>query len=35
MALELEAYNHLFTTQDRREGVAAFNKKRSPDFKGR
>jgi enoyl-CoA hydratase len=35
MALELEAYNHLFTTQDRREGVAAFNQKRSPDFRGR
>lgn len=35
MALELEAYNDLFTTQDRREGVAAFNQKRSPDFKGR
>lgn len=35
MALELEAYNQLFTTQDRREGVAAFNQKRSPDFKGR
>ena len=35
MALELDAYNHLFTTQDRREGVAAFNQKRSPDFKGR
>lgn len=35
MALELEAYNHLFTTQDRREGVASFNQKRPAVFQGR
>ncbi|MDO8801111.1 enoyl-CoA hydratase/isomerase family protein [Phenylobacterium sp.] len=34
MALELDAYNHLFTTEDRREGVAAFNQKRPPTFRG-
>ena len=32
---ELEAYNRLVTTEDRREGVLAFNEKRKPDFKGR
>jgi enoyl-CoA hydratase/carnithine racemase len=32
---EIEAYNQLFTTEDRREGVRAFNEKRKPDFKGR
>jgi enoyl-CoA hydratase/carnithine racemase len=32
---EVEAYNRLVDTEDRREGVAAFNEKRSPDFKGR
>lgn len=35
MALELEAYNALFATADRREGVAAFNQKRSASFLGR
>ncbi|MBP6545272.1 MAG: enoyl-CoA hydratase/isomerase family protein [Phenylobacterium sp.] len=35
MALELEAYNQLFTTEDRREGVASFNQKQAPAFKGR
>jgi enoyl-CoA hydratase/carnithine racemase len=35
MQLELEAYNFLFTTADRREGVAAFNEKRTPKFEGR
>lgn len=34
MALELDAYNQLFTTQDRREGVASFNEKRTPSFRG-
>jgi enoyl-CoA hydratase/carnithine racemase len=34
MDLELTVYNHLFTTQDRREGVASFNEKRAPRFRG-
>jgi enoyl-CoA hydratase/carnithine racemase len=32
---EIEAYNRLVDTEDRREGVRAFNEKRKPDFKGR
>ena len=35
MFLEIEAYNRLIPTEDRHEGVAAFNEKRKPDFKGR
>ena len=34
MALELSEYNRLFTTEDRREGVAAFNQKRMAAFRG-
>lgn len=34
MALELVEYNRLFKTKDRREGVAAFNQKRTAVFKG-
>lgn len=34
-AFEIEAYNNLVGTEDRLEGVRAFNEKRKPDFKGR
>jgi enoyl-CoA hydratase/carnithine racemase len=32
---EIEAYNRLVSSEDRHEGVRAFNEKRAPDFKGR
>ena len=32
---EIEAYNRLIPTEDRLEGVRAFNEKRTPEFKGR
>jgi enoyl-CoA hydratase/carnithine racemase len=32
---EVEAYNHLVDTDDRREGILAFNEKRKPQFKGK
>ncbi|HEY1541331.1 MAG TPA: enoyl-CoA hydratase-related protein [Xanthobacteraceae bacterium] len=35
MLFEIEAYNRLVPTEDRREGIAAFNEKRPPQFKGR
>jgi len=35
LAFEIEAYNRLVSTEDRREGIAAFNEKRPPRFKGR
>jgi len=35
MAFEIEAYNRLVPTEDRREGVRAFNERRKPDFRGR
>ncbi len=34
MALEIEAYSRLVSTQDRIEGVEAFSQKRRPLFKG-
>lgn len=34
LSFEIEAYNRTVTTADRREGVAAFNEKRKPDFNG-
>lgn len=35
LAFEIEAYNRLVPTEDRREGVLAFNEKRKPRFQGR
>jgi enoyl-CoA hydratase len=34
-AFELEAYNRTVVTEDREEGIRAFNEKRPPSFKGR
>jgi enoyl-CoA hydratase/carnithine racemase len=34
LAFEIEAYNRLVPTQDRREGVLAFNERRTPVFRG-
>jgi len=34
MFFEIDVYNRLVPTEDRREGVRAFNEKRKPDFKG-
>lgn len=35
LAYEIEAYNRTVPSEDRREGVDAFNEKRKPQFKGR
>ena len=35
LMFEIEAYNRLVDTKDRREGVLAFNERRKPVFKGR
>jgi enoyl-CoA hydratase/carnithine racemase len=35
LAFEIEAYNRTVPTEDRREGVLAFNEKRKPEFKGK
>ena len=35
IASEIEAYNRLVPTSDRREGVLAFNERREPRFEGR
>jgi enoyl-CoA hydratase len=35
LTFEIEAYNRLVPTDDRREGVLAFNERRQPMFRGR
>jgi enoyl-CoA hydratase len=35
LAFEIEAYNRLVSTADRREGVLAFNERRKPNFQGK
>ncbi|UOD49516.1 enoyl-CoA hydratase/isomerase family protein [Orrella daihaiensis] len=35
LRFEVEAYNHLIDTEDRMEGVLAFNEKRAPKFQGK
>lgn len=35
MMFEIEAYNRMVPTEDRREGIRAYNEKRKPDYKGR
>ena len=34
-AFEIEAYNRTVATEDRQEGINAFNEKRKPKYKGR
>jgi enoyl-CoA hydratase/carnithine racemase len=34
-AFEIEAYNRTIVTEDRQEGINAFNEKRKPRYKGR
>ncbi len=35
MMFEIEAYNRMVPTEDRREGIRSFNEKRKPNFHGR
>jgi enoyl-CoA hydratase/carnithine racemase len=35
LAFEIEAYNRMVPTEDRREGVNAFNEQRKPVFRGK
>ena len=34
LAFEIEAYNRTINTNDRREGISAFNEKRKPNYTG-
>jgi len=34
LGLEIEAYNRLVPTDDRREGISSFNERREPKFEG-
>ena len=34
-AFEIEAYNRMVPTEDRQEGIRAFNEKRKPEYKGK
>ena len=35
MMFEIEAYNRMVSTEDRREGIRAFNEKRKPIYKAK
>ncbi len=35
LAFEIESYNRMVPTEDRREGILAFNEKRTPRYSGR
>jgi enoyl-CoA hydratase len=35
LQFEVQAYERMIATDDRREGIDSFNEKRKPDFKGR
>jgi len=35
LAFEVQAYERMIATDDRREGISAFNERRTPQFKGR
>ena len=35
LVFEVQAYERMIATEDRREGIDSFNEKRKPDFKGR
>lgn len=35
LGLEIEAYNRLVPTEDRREGISSYNERREPKFEGR